>query len=250
MGFRRLAKGPHRPFGGTSFAPIKAAPAHRCHHCSSLSRGRVPPAPLVPRWRWWWRGRGRAGNCAKRATRCRSDRRAGPPADRTADRGPGPCADQAAADCALAGVIRVGACRQTKRQHHRDPDRCRRCLPHVLNLSARSRSSEHNAIGSGSWSLSAVTLGWAPDAMRVVWRIVLRLVVPKIPAKPGLWLLSPAACAVRAPASAASGEPEARPNRAGWSVYMLGCRRTRRGPLFDRRGSPQHTRFVLRRWHD
>src|SRR6516164_1655628 len=55
---------------------------------------------------------------------------------------------------------------------------------------------------------------------------------------------------IAAPASAGSGDPEARPNRAGWSVYMLGCRRTRRGPRFDRRGSPQHTRFGLRRWHD
>src|SRR5205823_7065034 len=45
-----------------------------------------------------------------------------------------------------------------------------------------------------------------------------------------------AALSLLVPVSAVSGEPEARPSRAGWSANMPGCRRARRGQLRDRRG--------------
>ena len=63
-----------------------------------------------------WRRRKNAGRGADRPTRCRTDRRPGTTARRTADRRSGTSADQTTADCTLGGVVRIGAACQRQYQ--------------------------------------------------------------------------------------------------------------------------------------
>jgi len=69
----------------------------------------------------WWGRRCGAGDCPEYATGCRPDGRAGTAASRGPNRRARPYTDQAATDGSLTGVIRVCACRQTKRQRQRNP---------------------------------------------------------------------------------------------------------------------------------
>ena len=110
-------------------------------------RGYRPPHYLVPRWRWRW-CRHCAGDRAKRAAGCCPDCSAGSAASRSADRRAGPRTDQAAADRSLAGVIGVGARRQTERQRQRNPARSNtKCLSHVLTRSARDCPDNTTRLG-------------------------------------------------------------------------------------------------------
>ena len=115
-------------------SPLPPAPAASETRLAPQEAGRRDAVSrlvsIVSGWRWC---RCRAGDCAKRTTRCRPDGSARAAPCRTSDRRSRACTNQAAAHRTLAGVIRVRARRQTQSQRQRDPARRNKSLRHVVH---------------------------------------------------------------------------------------------------------------------
>ena len=138
-------------------SPLPPAPAASETRLAPQEAGRRDAVSrlvsIVSGWRWC---RCRAGDCAKRTTRCRPDGSARAAPCRTSDRRSRACTNQAAAHRTLAGVIRVRARRQTQSQRQRDPARRNKSFRHVVHFQPRDQPCQHNA----SRRSSCACQGW------------------------------------------------------------------------------------------